>query len=178
MYLPTPSHKQDATQGQFFQQFNRFEFRVSFSLTCCHTKAKEPSLLYYLSLTGGRIVRFILFPWLFVQCVMQTALLRVSTRAEGFISNVDNYYTMGIGFPVLCIHFGCQALYINFGCLALCINFGCLALCINFGCLALCINFGCLALCLNFGCLALCINFGCQALCIKIRWQINQSENP
>ena len=26
MYLPTPPHEQDVTQGQFLKQFNRFEF--------------------------------------------------------------------------------------------------------------------------------------------------------
>ena len=28
MYLPTPSHKQDVTQGQFWKLFNRFELIV------------------------------------------------------------------------------------------------------------------------------------------------------
>ena len=35
--------------------------QVSFVKTGCHTKAKEPSLLYYLSISSGRLVGFIPF---------------------------------------------------------------------------------------------------------------------
>ena len=34
----------------------------SLSLTGCLTKGKEPSLLYYLPIAGGRIIEFIPFP--------------------------------------------------------------------------------------------------------------------
>ena len=43
---PTPLHNQNMTQGQFL---SRAEF--SFSLTGCHIKVEEPSLLYYLPIS-------------------------------------------------------------------------------------------------------------------------------
>ena len=43
--------------------------QVSFSLTS-FTKAEEPSLSYYLPIAGGRIIGFIPFPRVLVQCEM------------------------------------------------------------------------------------------------------------
>ena len=43
-----------------------------FSQTGCHTKAKEPSLTYYLPVARGRIAGFIAFPRILVQCEMQS----------------------------------------------------------------------------------------------------------
>ncbi len=59
-YLPTPPLGQDMTQGQFLSKFNRFQ-SFPFSKSDCHTKVKEPSLFYYLSIAGGRIIGFIYF---------------------------------------------------------------------------------------------------------------------
>ena len=41
------------------------------------TKAVEPSLPYYLPIAGGRIIGFIPFPRVLVQCEMQLALSRI-----------------------------------------------------------------------------------------------------
>ena len=46
-------HKQNVTQGLFLSDFSRFEFRISFSMTSCHTKVKELSFPYYLPITRG-----------------------------------------------------------------------------------------------------------------------------
>ena len=48
---PTPQHKQDTIQGQFFQA----EF--SFSYASCQTKFKELSLPYYLPIVEGVVGR-------------------------------------------------------------------------------------------------------------------------
>ena len=67
----------------------------SFSWTSCLTKAEEPSLPYYLSIVGGRIIGFIPFPRVLVLCEMQWVLSRNWTRIAVFISCDDNHYTTG-----------------------------------------------------------------------------------
>ena len=74
---PTPLHKQDVTQGQFFKSFNS---KFSFSLTVCHTKAKEPNLPYNLIITGERRVHHIYFSRVLVISEMQTALSRLACK--------------------------------------------------------------------------------------------------
>ena len=57
-----PPHRQDVTQGQFFNcSLTGLNSKFSFSYTCCLTKTKELSLSYYLPLARGRIIRFIPF---------------------------------------------------------------------------------------------------------------------
>ena len=69
---PTLLHEQDVTQDQFFKQSLSLNSKLSFSLTRCYSKAKEISLLYYLPIAEGRMIRFIPFPRLLPLCEMQT----------------------------------------------------------------------------------------------------------
>ena len=72
MYLSTPLHRQDVTQGQFFKQ-SLTDLNSEFSfLIGCLTKAKEPNLSYYLPIAGERIIGFILFPRVFMLMEMQS----------------------------------------------------------------------------------------------------------
>ena len=66
------------TQVQFLRAIKQAELKKnSFSQTGWHTKVKEPSLLYYLSIAEERIVRFIPFPRVLALCEMQTASLKI-----------------------------------------------------------------------------------------------------
>ena len=67
----------------------------SFSETSCLTKAVEPSLPYYLPIAGGRIIGFIPFPRVLVQCEMQLAWSRIWTPIVVSIAYDDNHYTTG-----------------------------------------------------------------------------------
>ena len=67
----------------------------SFSKTSCLTKAKEPSLPYYLPIAGGWIIGFIPFPRILVLCEMQSVSSRIWTRVAVSISYDDDHYTMG-----------------------------------------------------------------------------------
>ena len=73
------------TTGTFI---HRFEFRVFL-----FTKAEEPSLPYYLSIAGGRLIGFIPFPRVLVLCEMQSISSRIWTRVVVSISYDDNHYT-------------------------------------------------------------------------------------
>ena len=75
LYLPTPPHRQDVTQGQFLAEF-KSEF--SFSNTGCLTEARENSLPYYLPIAGGRIIGSIPFPRILVLCEIQSRFELVS----------------------------------------------------------------------------------------------------
>ena len=57
--------------------------------------AEEPSLSYYLSIAGGRIIGFIPFPRVLVLCEMQSVSSRIWTRIAVLISYGDNDYTTG-----------------------------------------------------------------------------------
>ena len=57
------------------------------------TRAEELSLPYYLPIVGGRIIGFIPFPRVLVQCEMQSVSSRIWTRVAVSISYDDNYYT-------------------------------------------------------------------------------------
>ena len=65
------------TRSNFKQKLTGLNSEFSFSYTSCHTKVKEPSLLYYLLIAGGRIVGFIPFPRVLAQCEMQTASFQI-----------------------------------------------------------------------------------------------------
>ena len=79
MYLPSPPYRHDVTQGQFLSEISQFEFRVL-------NKAKLPVLLYYLSTAEVKIIGFIPFPSVLVQCEMQTVSSRFWTYVVVFIS--------------------------------------------------------------------------------------------
>ena len=75
---PTPPFGQDMIQGQFFKwSLTGFNSEFSFSLTSCLTKAEETSLLYYLSIAGGRIIGFIPFPRVLVLFEMQSVSYKI-----------------------------------------------------------------------------------------------------
>ena len=58
-YLLTPLLEQDVTQGQFFKKsLTGSNSEFSFSQTGCHTKVKDFSLPYYLSIAGRRILNY------------------------------------------------------------------------------------------------------------------------
>ena len=79
----------------FKRSLTGLKSEFSFSLTSCLTKAKEPSLPYYLPIAGGRIIGFIPFPRVLVLCEMQSVSSRIWTRVAVFISYDDNHYTTG-----------------------------------------------------------------------------------
>ena len=90
------SDKINMTQGQFFKQsLTGFNSKFSFSQTSCFTKAEEPSLPYYLPITGGRIIGFIPFPRVLVLCEMQSVSSRIWTHVVVSISYDNNHYTTG-----------------------------------------------------------------------------------
>ena len=77
-YLPNPSARAGYdTRSIFKQSFTGLNSEFSFSYTSCLTKAVEPSLPYYLPIAGGRIIGFIPFPRVLVQCEMQLAWSRI-----------------------------------------------------------------------------------------------------
>ena len=68
--------------------------------------AEEPSLPYYLPIAGGRIIEFIPFPRVLVQCEMQSVSSRIWTRVAVSISYDDNHYTTGTSITVIVIRNG------------------------------------------------------------------------
>ena len=64
---------------------SEFSFLISFL-----TKAVEPSLPYYLPVTGGKVIALIPFPRVLVPCEMQSVSSSIWTRVA------DNHYTMGM----------------------------------------------------------------------------------
>ena len=60
------------TRSIFKWSLTGLKSEFSFSLTCCSTKAEEPSLPYNLPIAGGRIIGFIPFPRVLVLCEMQS----------------------------------------------------------------------------------------------------------
>ena len=65
------------TMSNFKRSLTGLNSEFSFSQTSCLTKAKEPSLPYYLPIAGGRIIRFIPFPRVLVLCEMQSVSSRI-----------------------------------------------------------------------------------------------------
>ena len=65
------------TRSIFKKSLTGLNLEFSFSLTCCHTKVKELSLLNCLPIAGQRIVGFISFPKVWVLHEMQTASFRI-----------------------------------------------------------------------------------------------------
>ena len=63
----------------FKKSLTDFNSEFSFSQTGCLTNAKESSLSYYLSISGGKITGFIPFPKVLVICEMLSAPSRIWT---------------------------------------------------------------------------------------------------
>ena len=62
MYLLTPLQEQGVIRSQFIKRsLTVFSSAFSFFYTDCLTKAKEPSLPYFLPISGDRIIEHILF---------------------------------------------------------------------------------------------------------------------
>ena len=95
MYVLTnPSKWAGCDTRSIFKEFlTGLNSEFSFSYTGCHTKVKELSLPYYLSIAGGRIIRLIPFLSVLLLCEMQTALSRIWTQVAVSISIDDNDYT-------------------------------------------------------------------------------------
>ena len=87
-YLSTPH-----TRSIFKWSLTGLNSEFSFSKTSSLTKAKEPSLPYYLPIAGGRIIGFIPFPRVLVLCEMQSVSSRIWTRVAVSNSYDDNHYT-------------------------------------------------------------------------------------
>ena len=68
------------TRSIFKRSLTGLNSEFSFSKTSCLTKAEEPSLSYYLAIAGGRIIGFIPFPRVLVQCEMQSVSSRIWIR--------------------------------------------------------------------------------------------------
>ena len=83
---------------------SKFAFSTSISFVHLNDlyflKAEEPSLSYYLSITGGRIIGFIPFPRVLVLCEMQSVSSRIWTRVAVSISYDYNHYTTGELIPL------------------------------------------------------------------------------
>ena len=60
VYLPSPSQELDARQGPFLKM-NLTGLNSEFPLPSCHSKVIRLGLSYYLPITLGRKVGFILF---------------------------------------------------------------------------------------------------------------------
>ena len=78
------------TRSIFKRSLTGLNSEFSFSYTSCFTKAKEPSLSYYLPITGGRIIGFIPFLRVLVLCEMQSFSSRIWTRVAVSISYDHN----------------------------------------------------------------------------------------
>ena len=91
-YLPNPSALAGYDTGSIYK---RSLTGLNSEFSFCHTKAKEPSLSYYLPRAGGRIIRFIPSPRVLVLCEMQSVSSRIWTRVAVSISYDDNDYTTG-----------------------------------------------------------------------------------
>ena len=72
-------------------------------------KAEEPSLTYYLSIAGRRIMGFIAFPRVLVHCEMLSVSSRIWTHVAVSISYDDNHYTRVISRVCVCV---CIYIYI------------------------------------------------------------------
>ena len=91
------------TRSLFKRSLTGLNSEFSSSLTSCLTKAEEPSLSYYLSIAGGRIIEFIPFPRVLVLCEMQSLSSRIWTRVAVSISDDDNHYTTGASTHIFVI---------------------------------------------------------------------------
>ena len=77
------------TRSIFMRSLTGLNLEYSFSKTSCLTKAKDPSLSYYLPIAGGRIIGFIPLQRVLVLYEMQPVSSRIWTRVAVFISYDD-----------------------------------------------------------------------------------------
>ena len=88
---------QDVAQGQFFSgSLTGLNSDFSFSQTGCWTKAKEPSLPFYLPINGGRIIGFMPFPRVLMKCEIQSASSRIWTCVALSISYDNNHHVVPV----------------------------------------------------------------------------------
>ena len=130
------------TRSVFKWRLTGLNLEFSFSYTGCRNKFIEPRLPYYSLIAGERIVRFIPFPRMLVQCKMQTASSKIWTRFAGHIFNVDNHYTTGASY--LCI-WVCVFVYV---CVYVCVIV-CMCVCV---CVCICV---CVCMCV-YVCVCVC----------------------
>ena len=91
---PNPSARAGYdTRSIFKQSLTGFNSEFSYFETSCLTQVEEPSLPYYLTIAGGRIIEFIAFPRVLVLYEMQSVSSRIWTRFAVSISYEDNHYT-------------------------------------------------------------------------------------
>ena len=92
MYVFTypPPWAECGTRSDFKRNTTGLNSVFSFSLVGCHTKIKEPNLLSYWLIAGGRIVGFMPFLRVLSLLEVQTALSRIRTRATDSIFYDDN----------------------------------------------------------------------------------------
>ena len=86
------------TRSIFKRSLTGLNTEFPFSSTSYLTKAEEPILPYYLPIAGGRVIGFIPFPRVLVQCEMLSVSSRIWTRFAMSISYDDNHYTTGTFF--------------------------------------------------------------------------------
>ena len=86
------------TRSIFKRSLTGLNSEFSFSWTSYLTKAKEPSLSYYLPIAGGRIIGLITFPRVLVLYEMLLVSSRIWTRVAVSISYDGNHYTSGTSF--------------------------------------------------------------------------------
>ena len=95
MYIhPIVRYEQVATQSQYFfyAEYSWFVIQFSFSKTGCRSMAKEPSLLSYLPINGGRINWFMPSPRALVQSETHTTSSKIWTQVVKYISSDNNRY--------------------------------------------------------------------------------------
>ena len=95
-YLPTPPLGQKMTRLIFLTGYNRFWIQ-SFPSHRIVASSRLKNLVTptILPIAGGRIIGFIPFQGVLVQCEMQSVLSRIWTRVALSIFYDDNHYTLG-----------------------------------------------------------------------------------
>ena len=88
------------TRPIFKQSLTGLNSEFSLSQISCLSKAKQPSLLYYLPIAAKRIIGFMPFLRVLVLCEMQSASSRIWTRVTASISY---YYIMGTSLYICII---------------------------------------------------------------------------
>ena len=97
------------TQGQFLSGVSQVWIQSFLSpWLVASPRLKNISLSYYLPIAGGRILGFIPFPGVLVQCEMQSVSSRIWTHVTGSISYDDNHYTTGTNH-----HHHCTSMYVS-----------------------------------------------------------------
>ena len=102
-YLPTPPLGQDMTQGQFLSGVLQVWIQSFLSpRLVASPRLKNLVCPTILPVAGGRIIGFIPFPRILVQCEMRSISSRIWTRVTVSISYDDNHYTTGTKLILPC----------------------------------------------------------------------------